>query len=87
MGPEIFDFKPAPVPQAVRGRRTSRYTATVEAVQKYLDAHPEQPSVKLELGSTGLKAASASFRKALSGPGSNSLRLVQRGGELYIARS
>jgi hypothetical protein len=86
MATEIFDFKPAQIPQAERGRRKSRYTATVEAIEKYMQAHPEQPSVRLELGSTGIKAAAASLRKALSGSGSSTLRLVQRGGDLYIRR-
>jgi hypothetical protein len=86
MAIEAFGFKPAAIPTAVRGLRTSKYGATVEAVYEYLRSHKDQPSVKIDLGDASLKAAVASFRTAIAKRYPGSLRLVQRGGELYIQR-
>jgi hypothetical protein len=86
MATDIFTFKPAEVPKAQRGLKKSKYGATVEAVHQYLQAHKNQQSVKLELGEVGIKSAVASFRHAIARRYPDALRLVQRGGELYIQR-
>jgi hypothetical protein len=65
---ETFSCKPVEVLQAVRGLRRSRYVATVEAVHQYLQCHPGQLTVKIELGDVGSKSAVASFRNAISKP-------------------
>jgi hypothetical protein len=83
---ETFGFKPAEVPQASRGLRRSKYVATVEAVHQYLQDHTDQRSVKIELGDVGIKSAVASFRNAISKQYPDTMRLVQRGGDLYIER-
>lgn len=86
MTDEIFKFKPAQVPQASRGLRRSKYAATVEAVQKYLQEHADQPSVQIELGDADIKSATAGFRNAVAKLGPDTMRLVQRGAALYIER-
>ena len=86
MAAEIFSFKPAEVPQATRGLRRSKYVATVDAVHKYLKDHTDQRSVKIELGDVGIKSAVASFRNAISKHYPDTIRLVQRGGDLYIEK-
>ena len=86
MAANIFSFKPAEVPPTSRGTRTSRYSATVEAVHAYLQEHADQQAVKVELGSVAIKTAVASFRSTIAKLHPQSLRLMQRGGELYIAR-
>lgn len=86
MAAEAFSFKPAQVPQAVRGSRGSRYVATVEKVHNYLAAHKDVESVEIELGDVSLKSAVASFRNVIAKRYRDSLRLQQRGGRLYIAR-
>jgi hypothetical protein len=86
MVPEPFAFKPATIPQAERGQRGSRYVATVERVQEYLVEHPEVESVHIELGGVSVKSAVASFRNVIAKKYRDSLRLQQRGGDLYIAR-
>jgi hypothetical protein len=82
----VFSFKPAEIPKASRGRRGSKYAVTVEAIYKYLTEHPDQRSVKIELGGVGIKSAVASFRSAISRLYPEKLRLVQRAGDLYIER-
>jgi hypothetical protein len=86
MAAEKFGFKPAPIPQASRGLRTSKYVATVEAVYKYLQENADQRSVKIELGDVAVKSAVASFRNAISKHYPDSIRLVQRAGALYIEK-
>jgi len=86
MATDIFRFKPADVPQAKRGLRKSKYSATVEAVYEYLQKNPDQRSVKIELGDVGIKSAVASFRMAISKLYPDAIRLVQRAGELYVER-
>jgi hypothetical protein len=86
MATEMFGFKPAPVPQASRGLRTSKYVATVEAVYKYLQENADQRSVKIELGNVAIKSAVASFRNAISKLHPDAIRLVQRAGALYIEK-
>jgi hypothetical protein len=86
MATEIFNFKPVAVPQAKRGLRRSKYVATVEAVHQYLEDHSDKRSVKIELGDVGIKSAVASFRNAISKQYRDSMRLVQRGGDLYIEK-
>jgi hypothetical protein len=86
MAAETFRFKPAEVPQATRGKRRSKYVATVEAVHEYLKDHADQRCVKIELGDVGIKSAVASFRNAISKQYRDSMRLVQRGGDLYIEK-
>jgi hypothetical protein len=86
MATESFSFKPASIPQASRGLRTSKYVATVEAVHKYLQDNAEQRSVKIELGNVAIKSAVASFRNAISKHHPDVIRLVQRAGELYIEK-
>ena len=86
MAAEIFNFKPAEVPQTSRGLRRSKYVATIEAVHQYLRDHPDQRCVKIELGGVGVKSAVASFRNAISKHYRESMRLVQRGSDLYIER-
>jgi len=86
MAANIFSFKPAEVPPASRGLRISKYSATVDAVYKYLQGHATEQSVKIELGDVGIKSAVTSFRNAIAKLYPDSLRLVQREGALYIAR-
>lgn len=86
MAAEAFSFAPAEIPKAERSARESKYVATVKAVQKYMDEHKDQRSVKIELGDVSVKSAVASFRNAISRHYPGSLRLVQRGGELFIER-
>jgi hypothetical protein len=86
MAADIFRFKPAEVPKATRGLGKSRYIATVEAVHQYLQKNADQQSVKIELGDVGVKPAAASFRNAIRKYYPDTLRLAQRGGELYIER-
>ncbi len=86
MATEIFSFKPAEVPKASRGLRKSKYVETVNAVHEYLQDHADQRSVKIELGDVGVKSAVASFRNAISKQYPDTLRLVQRGGDLYIEK-
>jgi hypothetical protein len=86
MAAESFSFKPAEVPQAARGLRKSKYVATVEAVHEYLQDHSDQRSVKIELGDVGTKSAVASFRNAVAKLYPDTIRLVQRGGDLYIEK-
>lgn len=86
MAADTFAFKPAPVPKAVRGVRKSKYAATIEAVHQYLELHKDTESVRVELGNISAKSAVASFRNAIARRYPDTLRLVQRGGELYITR-
>lgn len=86
MATDIFSFKPVDVPQASRGRRRSRYAATVEAVYQFLQDHADSRSVKIDLGNVGVRSAVAGFRGAISKLHPDALRLVQRGGDLYIQR-
>jgi hypothetical protein len=86
MAVEGFAFKPAPVPQAQRGSRGSRYVATVENVNRYLAQHKDVQSVQIELGDVSLKSAVASFRNVISKNYRDSLRLQQRGGQLFVSR-
>ncbi|MCE5253979.1 MAG: hypothetical protein LLG45_07230 [Actinomycetia bacterium] len=85
MATDAFKFIPAVVPTA-RGARKSKYATTVEAVYRYLEQHKDTQSVKIELGDVGVKSAVASFRNAIARQYPDTLRLVQRGDELYIAR-
>ncbi len=86
MAVEAFSFIPAEIPQAERGSRKSKYAATIEAVNEYLQAHKDQRAVKIELADVSIKSAVASFRNAIAKRYPDTLRLVQRGGELYIQR-
>lgn len=86
MSAETFNFKPADVPKAERGLKKSKYMATVEAVHQYMKDHSDQESVKIELGDVSAKSAHASFRNAIAKQYSDTLRLAQRGGGLYIER-
>jgi hypothetical protein len=83
MAADIFNFKPAEVPRALKG---SKYAATVQAVHEYMQEHTDQKSVKVELGDVSVKSAVASFRIAIKKQFPDTLRLVQRRGELYIER-
>jgi hypothetical protein len=86
MATEAFDFKPASVPQSERGSRGSKYGATVEKVHDYLEKHKDVQSVEIELGDVSMKSAVASFRNVIAKRYRDSLRLQQRGSQLYIAR-
>ena len=86
MAAEIFSFKPAELPQASRGLKGSKYVATVEAVNQYLQDHTDKRSVKIELGDVNIKSAVTSFRNAISKLYPGTIRLVQRGGDLYIEK-
>jgi hypothetical protein len=86
MATEAFSFKPADIPQAERGLRKSKYVATVEAVNEYLQTHKDQRAVKIDLGDVSIKSAVASFRNAIAKSYPDTLRLVQRGGDLFIAK-
>lgn len=86
MAAEAFGFKPVPVPPATRGSRGSKYVATVQAVHQYLLDHPNERSVKIELGDVSVKSAVASFRNAISKLYPDTIRLVQRAGDLYIQK-
>lgn len=86
MAPEPFPFKPAAIPQAERGQRGSKYVATVEKVHEYLVQHKEVDAVRIELGDVSVKSAVASFRNVIAKRYRESLRLQQRGSDLYIAR-
>jgi hypothetical protein len=83
---KMFSFKPAEVPPATRGLRRSKYTATIEAVHQYLQDHPDERSVKVELGDVDIKSATTSFRNAIAKQFRDTIRLVQRRGDLYIVR-
>jgi hypothetical protein len=86
MAAETFSFKPAEIPPAERGLRKSKYAATVEAVNEYLLANKDQQAVKIDLGHVNIKSAVASFRNVIAKRYPATLRLVQRGGDLYIQR-
>ena len=86
MAAESFGFKPAEIPKAERGQRSSKYVATIEEVHQYLAQHRDQRSVKIELGGTSIKSAVTSFRNAISRRYPDSLRAAQRGGDLYIVK-
>jgi hypothetical protein len=86
MAAEAFSFKPAEIPQAERGSRRSKYLATVEVVHEYLQAHKDQRAVKIDLGDVSIKSAVTSFRNAIAKSHPETLRLVQRGGDLYIEK-
>ena len=83
---EAFDFRPAEVPQALRGSRGSRYTTTVEKIAEYLAEHEDVEAVELELGDVSVKSALASFRGVVRKKYRDSLRVQQRGGRVYISR-
>jgi hypothetical protein len=86
MAVEMFKFAPAAVPSPDRAGRKSRYRMTVEAIDEYLAENSDQKSVKIELGSVSSKTAYASFRNVISKYYSDTLRLIQRRGDLYIER-
>jgi hypothetical protein len=86
MAVEMFKFGPAEVPRASRGLRKSKYGTTVEAVYEYLQENADQTAVKIELGSVDIKSAAASFRNAIAKRFPDAIRMVQRGGDLYIER-
>jgi hypothetical protein len=86
MALDTFAFKPASIPQAERGQRGSKYVATVEKISAYLDDHSDVESVRLELGDVSVKSAVASFRNVIAKKYRDSLRLQQRGSEVYISR-
>lgn len=86
MEAEIFRFEPVEVPPATRGLRRSKYIATLEAVHEYLQDHTDKRSVRVELGDVAIKSATSGFRNAISQHYPDTLRLVQRGGELYIEK-
>jgi hypothetical protein len=86
MAAEAFSFRPAEIPKAERAVRESKYAATVKAVNHYMQEHSEQRSVMIDLGDVSIKSAVASFRNAIAKQFPDALRLVQRGGELYIER-
>lgn len=83
---KMFSFKPAAVPQATRGQRGSKYVATVEAVHEYLKDHPDERSVQIDLGGVDVKSAAPSFRNAISKQFPDTIRMVQRGRDLYIEK-
>ncbi len=84
MSAEAFDFVPAIVPEATRGLKKSKYTATVEAIYLFLQEHKDTKAVKIELGDVSLKSALTSFRNTVRRLYPDTLRVVQRGGDLYI---
>jgi hypothetical protein len=86
MAADGFNFMPAVVPEALRGGRGSKYAATVESVYQYLQDHKETSAVKIDLQGVAVKLAVTSFRNAIKRLYPDSLRLVQRGDELYIER-
>ena len=86
MANESFSFAPAVVPKVARGMKKSKYALTVEAVNQYMKDHKGADAVRLELGDVAVKSAVASFRNAIARLYPDTLRLVQRGGELYIER-
>ncbi|MGI5939250.1 MAG: hypothetical protein ACOX8V_00885 [Thermoleophilia bacterium] len=86
MADEIFSFEPAVVPKAQRGFRRSKYLATVEAIDQFLKENPNENAVKIELGDVSSKSAYASFRTVIAREYPDSIRLTQRGGDLYIER-
>ena len=86
MAADSFNFTPAAVPKVVRGLKKSKYAATVEAVHQYMKDHKSAEAVKVDLGDVAVKSAVASFRAAIARLHPDTLRLVQRGGELYIER-
>ncbi len=86
MAVEPFPFKAAEVPKAVRGARESKYMATVRVIDQYMKDHKNERSVKVDLGDVSIKSAVGNFRSAVAREFPNKLRVVQRGGELYIER-
>ena len=86
MAADSFNFVPATVPKVVRGMKKSKYAATVEAVHQHMKDHKGTQAVKLDLGDVAVKSAVASFRAAIAKLYPDTLRLMQRGGELYIER-
>ena len=86
MAADSFNFAPAVVPKVVRGMKKSKYAATVEAVHQHMKDHKGTQAVKLDLGDVAVKSAVASFRAAIAKLYPDTLRLMQRGGELYIER-
>ncbi|MBN1630934.1 MAG: hypothetical protein JW990_14320 [Thermoleophilia bacterium] len=86
MAADSFNFTPAVVPRVVRGMKKSKYAATVEAVHQHMKDHKGTQAVKVELGEVTVKSAVASFRAAIARLYPDTLKLVQRGGELYIER-
>lgn len=86
MATESFKFAPAVVPKVARGAKGSRYASTVEAVYQHMKENKATQAVKVDLGDVAVKTAVASFRAAIARLYPDTLRLVQRGGELYIER-
>lgn len=86
MSTETFGFSPAEVPKVVRGAKRSKYASTVEAVHQHMKEHRATQAVKVDLGDVAVKSAVASFRAAIARLYPDTLRLAQRGGELYIER-
>ncbi len=86
MATESFSFAPATVPKVARGMKKSKYAATVEAVYQHMQGNKNTQAVKVDLGDVSVKSAVASFRNAIARLHPDTLRLVQRGGELYIER-
>jgi hypothetical protein len=86
MASDVFKFKPAEVPRASRGLRKSKYGATVEAVHTYLQENTDEQAIKIDLGGVEIKSAAAGFRNAIAKRYSDEMRLVQRGGDLYIQK-
>lgn len=83
---ESFSFAPAVVPKVARGMKKSKYAATVEAVYQHMKSNKSTQAVQVDLGDVAVKSAVASFRNAIARLHPDDLRLVQRGGELYIER-
>lgn len=83
---DSFNFAPAVVPKVARGMKKSKYAATVEAVHQHMKDNKGTQAVKVDLGDVAVKSAVASFRAAIARLYPDTLRLVQRGGELYIER-
>lgn len=86
MAADAFNFTPAVVPDALRGGRKSKYVTTVESVYQYLQNHKETAAVRIDLDDVPVKLAVTSFRNAIKRLHPDSLRLAQRGDELYIER-
>ena len=86
MAAESFRFSPAEVPKVARGAKGSKYASTVQAVYEHMKDNKGTQAVKIDLGDVAMKSAVASFRAAIARLYPDSLRLVQRGGELYIER-
>lgn len=86
MAADSFNFTPAAVPKVARGMKKSKYAATVEAVHQYMQDNKGTQAVKVDLGDVAVKSAVASFRAAIAKLHPDTLKLVQRGGELYVER-